>query len=138
MDDVPKLPEQYVPKAKEMALKHRTKEKCKACYDRGYHGINQLNLLITCHKCVDTDAVVEEWRAFVKDTPELADLSNRLNRLQPFLGRLTTDPTLVTFFDLLDQAMAPDAPVDLDLSPARRLTLMASYYPTARALKNVF
>ena len=28
--------------------------------------------------------------------------------------------------------------VDLDLSPARRLTLMASYYPTARALKNVF
>ncbi len=74
MDDVPKLPEQYVPKAKEMALKHRTKEKCKACYDRGYHGINQLNLLITCHKCVDTDAVVEEWRAFVKDTPELAEM----------------------------------------------------------------
>ena len=51
------------------------------------------------------------------DTPELEDLSDRLNRLQPFLGRLTTDPTLVTFFDLLDQAMAPDAPVDLDLSP---------------------
>ena len=51
------------------------------------------------------------------DTPELADLADRLNRLQPFLGRLATDPTLPTFFDLLDQAMAPDAPVDLNLTP---------------------
>ncbi len=74
MDDVPKLPDQYVPIAKEMALKHRTKKKCKTCYDRGYQGINQLNLLITCHKCVDLDAVVEEWRVFVKDTPELVEM----------------------------------------------------------------
>lgn len=48
---------------------------------------------------------------------KLRDLADRLNRIQPFLGSLSTDPTLVTFFDLLDQAMAPDAPVKLDLSP---------------------
>ncbi|RJS93968.1 MMPL family transporter [Salinisphaera sp. Q1T1-3] len=48
---------------------------------------------------------------------KLDALAARLNRLQPFLGRLTADPTLPTFFDLLDRAMAPDAPVDLDLSP---------------------
>jgi hopanoid biosynthesis associated RND transporter like protein HpnN len=48
---------------------------------------------------------------------KLNALANRLVRIQPLLGRLSTDPTLVTFFDLLGQAMAPDAPVQLSLSP---------------------
>lgn len=48
---------------------------------------------------------------------KLNDLADRLTQIQPFLGRLSSDPTLVTFFDLLGQAMAPDAPVQLSLSP---------------------
>lgn len=47
----------------------------------------------------------------------LNSLATRLTRIQPFLGRLSTDPTLPTFFDMLDKAMAPDAAVDLKLSP---------------------
>ncbi|GAB3675007.1 MMPL family transporter [Salinisphaera aquimarina] len=54
------------------------------------------------------------------DTPALQQLSERLIRIQPFLGRLSADPTLVTFFDLLDRAMAPDAAVDFDLTPVMR------------------
>jgi len=54
------------------------------------------------------------------DTPELQSLADRLIRIQPFLGRLSADPTLVTFFDLLERAMAPDAAVDFDLTPVLR------------------
>ena len=73
MDDVPRLPDEHLEKAKEMVSRHRTKKNCKSCFDRGYQGINQLNLLITCHKCVDGDAVTEEWQAHVRNTPELAE-----------------------------------------------------------------
>lgn len=54
------------------------------------------------------------------DTPALQSLADRLIRIQPFLGRLSADPTLVTFFDLLERAMAPDASVDFDLTPVLR------------------
>ena len=74
MEDVPRLPDQYLEKAREMADRHRIKSKCKSCYDRGYQGINQLNMLVTCHKCVDGDALMEEWRALIRDTPELSEM----------------------------------------------------------------
>ncbi|MES1937642.1 MMPL family transporter [Salinisphaera hydrothermalis] len=48
---------------------------------------------------------------------KLQSLSSRLTQIQPFLGRLSADPTLPTFFDMLDKAMAPDAPVDMNLAP---------------------
>ncbi|WP_423821576.1 MMPL family transporter [Salinisphaera sp. SPP-AMP-43] len=55
---------------------------------------------------------------FLYLSPERLDsLADRLTRIQPFLGRLSADPTLPTFFNLLNEAMAPDAPVDLDLTP---------------------
>ena len=73
MDTVPRLPDEYLEKAKDMLSRHRTRKNCKSCFDRGYRGINQLNMLVTCHKCVDGDAVSEEWRAFVRDMPALAE-----------------------------------------------------------------
>lgn len=55
---------------------------------------------------------------FLYLSPDRLDsLAERLTRIQPFLGRLSAEPTLPTFFNLLDEAMAPDAPVDLDLTP---------------------
>ena len=74
MEDVPKLPDEHMEKAKEMISRHRTKKNCKRCYDRGYQGINQLNMVITCHKCVDEDKVTQEWQAYVRDTPALAEI----------------------------------------------------------------
>lgn len=62
---------------------------------------------------------------------KLNDLADRLTRIQPFLGRLSSDPTLVTFFDLLSQAMAPDAPVKLNLSPV--FGALADVFDASRA-----
>ena len=73
MEDVPRLPDEHLEKAKEMVSRHRTKKNCKSCFDRGYQGINQLNMVIICHKCVDDDAVTSEWQAHVRDTPALAE-----------------------------------------------------------------
>lgn len=74
MEEIPRLPDQYLEKAREMVAKHKTKKNCKRCYDRGYLGVDQHNLLIPCAKCVAGDALIEEWRQFVRDTPELSQL----------------------------------------------------------------
>ncbi|MGN8157937.1 MMPL family transporter [Salinisphaera sp. RV14] len=62
---------------------------------------------------------------------KLNSLSTRLTRIQPFLGRLSADPTLPTFFDMLDRAMAPDAPVDMKLSPV--FSELAATFDASRA-----
>lgn len=74
MEEIPRLPDQYLAKAREMAAKHKAKKNCKRCYDRGYLGVDQHNLLIPCAKCVAGDALIQEWRQFVRDTPELFEL----------------------------------------------------------------
>ena len=74
MEILPRLPDQYLARAKEMVAGHRTRKSCKLCYDRGYRGVNQSNLLVPCGKCVDTDALLEEWKTFVRATPELNEL----------------------------------------------------------------
>lgn len=74
MDKVPKLPDEHLDKAKEMVLRHRRRSNCKACYDRGYQGINEVNMLVTCAKCVDGEALMVEWRAYVRETPALVEM----------------------------------------------------------------
>ena len=73
LDDVPKLPDEHLEKAKEIISRHRTRKNCKRCYDRGYQGITQLNMAVTCHKCVDEEKVTLEWQAYVRDTPALVE-----------------------------------------------------------------
>ena len=74
MEETPRLPDEHLTRAKELALEHRIKSNCKTCYDRGYRGINQDNMLVPCHKCVDTEAMMVSWRAHVRETPELNEL----------------------------------------------------------------
>ena len=74
MEEIPRLPDQYLEKAREMAARHRAKKNCKRCYDRGWLGVDQHNLLIPCAKCVAGDELIAEWRQFVRDTPELFQL----------------------------------------------------------------
>jgi hypothetical protein len=74
MEKLPRLSDEYLEQAKEMVARHRKAKKCKLCYDRGYQGVNQDNMLVPCSKCVDTDAVLKEWTAYVRNTPELAEL----------------------------------------------------------------
>lgn len=74
MEKIPRLPDEYLEKAREMAARHKNKKNCKRCYDRGYLGVDQNNLLIPCTKCVADDALLAQWRQFVRDTPELHQL----------------------------------------------------------------
>ena len=73
MDDVPRLPDEHLEKAKQIIASHIKKRSCKQCYGRGFRGIDQNNMAILCHKCVDEDAVMEDWKAYVRDTPELSE-----------------------------------------------------------------
>ena len=74
MDQLPRLPDEYLDRARELVARHRTVRSCKQCYDRGYRGVNQNNMLIPCSKCTDTDALRRAWQAYVRETPELAVL----------------------------------------------------------------
>ena len=67
------LDEKHLEAAKAMALKHRTKKSCGLCYDRGWIGVNDENLLITCTKCVDLDATMEEWKTYVLEHDDLKE-----------------------------------------------------------------
>jgi len=74
MEAIPRLPDAHLAAAKDLITSHRKRTRCRYCWDRGYLGTNQLNMLVPCAKCVDTDAVMEAWRKHVRETPELAEL----------------------------------------------------------------
>ncbi len=68
-----KLSDEQLAKAKEIALSNRRKKSCGECYDRGYIGTSEENLLILCQKCVDIDKAMEDWKEYVATVPELKD-----------------------------------------------------------------
>lgn len=74
MEEVPRLPDEHLIRAKELVLENRTKSNCKTCYDRGYRGVNQNNMLVYCYKCVDNDALMQAWRTYVRETPALKEI----------------------------------------------------------------
>ena len=74
MSQTPRLPDNHLDKAKGLALQHRRRSKCKVCYDRGFQGTDEHNMLILCPKCVDSESVIKDWRQYVRDTPELVQL----------------------------------------------------------------
>ena len=68
-----KLPDEHLQKAIEIAQNNRIKKNCKVCYDRGYIGTTEENLLVICHKCVDLDKSMEDWKKYIKTVPELME-----------------------------------------------------------------
>lgn len=68
-----KLAEKHLEKAKEIAVRNRKKKSCGKCYDRGYIGITPENTLALCHKCVDMEKALAEWKIYVSDIPELKE-----------------------------------------------------------------
>ena len=74
MDTIPRLPDEHLAKARELAAAQRSDKKCKICYSRGYQGTDQNNMLVLCTKCVDVDAVGKAWREYVGETPALSEL----------------------------------------------------------------
>jgi hypothetical protein len=69
-----RLSEPHLDEAKRMVLRHRRKNKCNKCFDRGYTGVTDDNMLVPCTHCIHNDALMDEWRAYVKKHPELVEL----------------------------------------------------------------
>ena len=67
------LEEKHLDEAKQIALKHRKRKSCDTCYDRGWIGVNEQNLLIICTKCVDMDAAMEDWKTYVSGHADLKE-----------------------------------------------------------------
>jgi hypothetical protein len=68
-----KLDEQHLEEAKKIALKHRRKKSCDSCYDRGWIGVNDQNLLILCTRCVEMEAAMEDWKSYVSGHDDLKE-----------------------------------------------------------------
>jgi len=67
------LEEKHLNEAKKIAEANRKKKSCNNCYDRGYVGYTPENLLVLCHKCVDTEKALEDWKNYVSQFPELKE-----------------------------------------------------------------
>lgn len=67
------LEEQHLEEAKKIALKHRKKKSCNHCYDRGWIGVNDQNLLILCTKCVDMEPAMDDWKNYVSGHDDLKE-----------------------------------------------------------------
>ncbi len=68
-----RLEERHLEEAKKIALKNRKRKRFDNCYERGYIGLTQQNLLVPCTKCVDIDKLMEEWKAYVAQFPDLKE-----------------------------------------------------------------
>ena len=68
-----KLEDKHLEVAKEIAARNRKKKRCDKCYDRGYIGVSEDNFLVLCHRCVDMDKAMEDWKKYVADIPELKE-----------------------------------------------------------------
>ena len=68
-----RLDDRHLEVAQEIALKHRRKKRCDECYDRGWIGVTDNNLLVLCTRCVDMDAAMDEWKAYVSEHEDLKE-----------------------------------------------------------------
>ena len=68
-----RLDEKHLEKAKEIALNNRKKKSCNKCYDRGYIGVTEENLLVLCTKCVDMEKAMDDWKNYVAQFPDLKE-----------------------------------------------------------------
>jgi hypothetical protein len=67
------LEERHLDEAKKIALKHRKKKSCGTCYERGWIGANDQNLLILCTKCVEMEPAMEDWKTYVSANEDLKE-----------------------------------------------------------------
>lgn len=68
-----RLTEEHQKVALDIISRHRLKKRCNTCYDRGYTGYTPENLLIPCHKCVDNEAIMKDWKEYIAGIPELRE-----------------------------------------------------------------
>lgn len=78
-----KLDEKHLDVAKQIAKEHRRKKSCDNCYDRGWIGVSEQNLLVLCTRCVEMDAAMEAWKAYVNEHEDLKEHFSELFEEKP-------------------------------------------------------
>ncbi|MDZ4121075.1 MAG: hypothetical protein U1C33_01545 [Candidatus Cloacimonadaceae bacterium] len=68
-----KLEDHHLEAAQKIAVTHRKKKRCDSCYDRGWIGITDQNMLVLCTRCIDMDAAMEEWKKYVSEHEDLVE-----------------------------------------------------------------
>jgi len=68
-----RLDDIHLEAAKTMAEKHRKKKRCDNCYDRGWIGVSDQNMLVLCTRCIDMDPAMEEWKQYVSNHDDLKE-----------------------------------------------------------------
>ncbi len=68
-----KLDDTHLEAAQAIALRNRIKKSCDSCYDRGWIGVSEQNLLVLCTRCVDMEKAIAEWKAYVTEHEDLKD-----------------------------------------------------------------
>ncbi|MFO8144476.1 MAG: hypothetical protein R6T89_01915 [Candidatus Syntrophosphaera sp.] len=67
------LEEKHLEAAKKIAEKHRRRKSCDVCYDRGWIGVTEQNMLVLCTHCVDMEAAMAEWKEYINEHEELKE-----------------------------------------------------------------
>lgn len=67
------LEEKHLEAAQQIAAKHRRKKSCDSCYERGWIGVTEQNLLVLCTRCVDMESAVEDWKTYVTEHEDLKE-----------------------------------------------------------------
>ncbi|GAB1468246.1 hypothetical protein MASR2M64_09570 [Candidatus Cloacimonadota bacterium] len=78
-----KLDEKHLEAAQQIAKTHRHKKSCDSCYERGWIGVSEQNLLVLCTRCVDMDAAMDAWKAYVSEHEELKEHFSELFEEKP-------------------------------------------------------
>ncbi|MCB5230063.1 MAG: hypothetical protein WCX83_00795 [Candidatus Cloacimonas sp.] len=68
-----RLADEHLQVAIEIIERNRHKKRCNNCYDRGYIGYTLENQVIPCHKCVNEEEAMQEWKEYVATVPELKE-----------------------------------------------------------------
>lgn len=68
-----KLEDRHLEAAQQIAQKHRKKKSCDTCFDRGWIGVTEQNLLVLCTRCVDMEPALEDWKAYVSEHEDLKE-----------------------------------------------------------------
>lgn len=67
------LDEKHLAAAQKIAEKNRKKKRCDECYDRGWIGTTEQNLLVLCTRCVDMEKAMDEWKEYVSGHEDLKE-----------------------------------------------------------------
>ncbi|HNX37085.1 MAG TPA: hypothetical protein PL124_03230 [Candidatus Cloacimonadota bacterium] len=68
-----KLADNHLEAAQKIAATNRKKKSCGDCYDRGWIGLTEQNLLVLCTRCVDMEKAMADWKEYVSGHEDLKE-----------------------------------------------------------------